>query len=143
VLAGDSERERATAILREHYVRGRLTLEELSDRTATVLAARSHAELRRAFFDLPVLPDARELADRGRSLLQGVAHGAVVVLFTGAYLVFSFALLLTLVLTLLLDGASGTTLVAFLVVWLVPTYLLTRVWQPRTPGRRPSRQGRP
>jgi hypothetical protein len=138
VLAGDSERERATAMLREHYVRGRLTLEELSDRTATVLAARSRAELRSAFFDLPVLPDARELADRGRSLLQAVAHGAVVVLFTGAYLVFSFALLLALVLTLLLDGASGTTLVAFLVVWLVPTYLLTRVWHRRTPSRRPS-----
>jgi hypothetical protein len=31
--------------------------------------------------------------------------------------------LLVLVLTLIFDGASGTTLVGFLVVWLVPTYL--------------------
>jgi DUF1707 SHOCT-like domain len=135
VLASDPERERATTMLREHYVGGRLTLEELSDRTAMVLAARSRSELRSAFAGLPVLPDARELAERGRSLLQAAARGIAIVLFTGAYLLFSFALLLVLVLTLLLDGASGTTLVGFLVVWLVPTYLLFRVWHPRTPGR--------
>jgi Flp pilus assembly protein TadB len=133
--AGDSDRERATAALQEHYVGGRLTLEELSDRTGRVLAARSRAEIRRALSDLPVFGDSGELAARGRLLVHSVARSAMLVVFTGAYLVFSFVLLLVFGLTLLLNGASGTALVGFLVVWLVPTYLLSRLW------RRPSAGG--
>ena len=45
--AGDRDRERATAALQEHYVGGRLTLEELST-APDVFAARSRAEIRRA-----------------------------------------------------------------------------------------------
>src|ERR687897_153868 len=102
--AGDSDRERAAAALQEHYVGGRLTLEEFSERTGRVLAARSRAEIRRALSDLPVFPDPAELAAHGRSLLQ--------------------------------NGASGTALVGFLLVWLVPTYLLSRLWHRPTPHRR-------
>ena len=131
--AGDSDRERATAALQEHYVGGRLTLEELSERTGRVLEARSRAEIRRALSDLPLFPDPGELAARGRSLVQSVARGAMLVVFTGAYLVFSFALLLVFGLTLLLNGASGTALVGFLLVWLVPTYLLSRLWHRPAP----------
>ena len=57
--AGDLDRERATAALQEHYVGGRLTLEELSDRTGRVLAARSRAEIRRALSDLPLFAGFR------------------------------------------------------------------------------------
>ena len=134
--AGDRDRDRATAALQEHYVGGRLTLEELSDRTGHVLAARSRAEIRRALSDLPVFPDPAELAARGRSLVQSVARGAMLVVFTGAYLVFSFVLLLLFGLTLMLNGASGTALIGFLLVWLVPTYLLSRLWHRPTPHRR-------
>ena len=134
--AGDSDRERATAALQEHYVGGRLTLEELSERTGRVLAARSRGEIRRALSDLPLFADPGELAARGRSLVQGVARGAMLVVFTGAYLVFSFVLLLVFALTLVLNGASGTALVGFLLVWLVPTYLLSRVWRRPAPQRR-------
>jgi hypothetical protein len=63
-------------------------------------------------------------------------RGVVLVLFTGAYLLFSFALLLVLAITLLVHGASTPLLVGFLVVWLVPTYLLSRLWH-----RRPRRRG--
>ena len=45
------------------------------------------------------------------------------------WLLFSFALLVVLALTLLIHGASGIALAAFLLVWLVPTYLLWRVWR--------------
>lgn len=136
MLAGDRDRERATAALQEHYVGGRLTLEELSDRTGRVLAARSRTEIRRALSDLPVVPDPAELAARGRSLVQSVARGAMLVVFTGAYLVFSLVLLVVFGLTLLLDGASGSALVGFLLVWLVPTYLLSRLWHRPAPHRR-------
>ncbi len=60
----------------------------------------------------------------------------MLVVFTGAYIVFSFVLLLVFALTLLLSGASGTALVGFLLVWLVPTYLLSRVWRRPAPDRR-------
>ena len=86
--AGDSDRDRATAALQEHYVGGRLTLEEFSDRTGRVLAARSRAEIRRALSDLPLFADG-ELAARGRSLVKSVARSAMLVVFTGAYIVFS------------------------------------------------------
>ena len=136
MLAGDRDRERATAALQGHYVGGRLTLQELSDRTGRILAARSRVEIRRALSDLPVLAVPGELAARTRSLVQTVARGAMLVLFTGAYLVFSFVLLLVFALTMLLNGASGTALVGFLLVWLVPTYLLSRVWRRPAPQRR-------
>jgi Flp pilus assembly protein TadB len=135
MLAGDRDRERATAALQEHYVGGRLTLQELSDRTGRVMVARSRADIRRALSDLP-LADPDELAARARSLVHSVARGAMLVLFTGAYLVFSFVLLLVFALTLLLNGASGTALVGFLFVWLIPTYLLGRLWHRPAPRRR-------
>ena len=135
MLAGDRDRERATAALQEHYVGGRLTLQELSDRTGRVMVARSRADIRRALSDLP-LADPDELAARARSLVQSVARGAMLVVFTGAYLVFSFVLLLVFAVTLLLNGSSGTALVGFLLVWLIPTYLLARLWHRPAPRRR-------
>jgi uncharacterized protein DUF1707 len=136
VLAGDSDRERVTATLREHYVRGRLSAEELADRAELVARARSRHELRRALADLPMLPDARELAAHARSAGQLVVRGVVLVVFTGAYLMFSFALLLVLAVALLVQGASASALVALLLVWLVPTVLLYRLWHRRPPQRR-------
>jgi hypothetical protein len=129
VIAGDQDRERAAATLREHYVRGRLTVDELSSRIAYVLSARSRSEIRTAMGGLPLLPDAFGLAGYGRTFAQVAARGALLVFFTAAYLVFSFTLLLVFAITLLLQGATMMTLVGFLVVWLVPTYLLTRLWR--------------
>ena len=100
---------------RSTYVGGRLTLEELSDRTGRVLAARSRAEIRRALGPCRLssrIPAISRLVD-GRSWSRLLA-GAMLVVFTGAYLVFSFVLLLVFGLTLLLNGASGTALVGFL-----------------------------
>jgi Flp pilus assembly protein TadB len=137
VRVGDPERERAAATLRKHYVDGRLTLDELSDRTGRALTAGSRAELRTALSGLPVLPDARELVAQGRSAVRAAAHGAAVVLFTGLYLLFSFTLVIVLAVTLLVQGASAALLVGFLLVWLLPTYLLSRLWRGRAPHRRP------
>lgn len=49
----DAERERATAELGEHYVQGRLTVEEHSERLDRVWAARTRGELGPVFADLP------------------------------------------------------------------------------------------
>ena len=100
MLAADSDRERAAATLKESYVGGRLTLDELSERTELVLSARSRAELRAALSGLPWLSE--ELAERGRSVAHAVARGTLVVALTGAWLLFSFVLLLVLGLVLVL-----------------------------------------
>ena len=119
MFAGDQDRERATAALREHFAGGRLTLDELSARTDRVLAARSRADLRLALRGLPL---------QGRSLAQSAVRGAAIVVATGLWS-FTLALLLVLALVLLIDGATGTELVGVLVLWLVPTYLLSRLWR--------------
>jgi hypothetical protein len=129
VFAGDQDRERATAVLREHYVGGRLTLDEVTERIGRVLTARSQAELRSALVGLPGFPEAGDLAARGRSVARTALRGAALVVFTGAYLMFSLTLLLVFALTLLLQGASGSMLLGFLLVWLVPTYFLSRLWR--------------
>ena len=129
VFAGDRDRERATAVLREHYVGGRLTLDEVTERIGRVLTARSQAELRSALAGLPGFPEAGDLAARGRSVARTALRGVALVVFTGAYLMFSLTLLFVFALTLLLQGASGSMLLGFLLVWLVPTYLLTRLWR--------------
>jgi DUF1707 SHOCT-like domain len=129
VFAGDRDRERATAVLREHYAGGRLTLDEVTERIGRVLTARSQAELRNALAGLPGFPEAGDLAARGRMVARSAARAAALVVFTSVYLVFSVTLLLVFALTLLFQGASGSTLLGFLVVWLVPTYFLTRLWR--------------
>jgi hypothetical protein len=134
MLAADTDRDRAAATLKESYVGGRLTLDELSERTELVLAARSRAELRAALSGLPWLSE--ELAERGRSAVQTVARGALVVALTCAWLLSSFALLLVFGLTLAFQGVSGSALLGFLLAWLVPTYLLSRLWHSRRPKRR-------
>lgn len=112
-LAGDVERERAAARLREGYAGGYLTLDELSRRTSRALSARSSRQLRGSLFGLP----------RG-SLLDSV-HDVVLAVVTGAYVLFTLGLALMLAVALLL-GASTSTLVVFALVWFVPTCLFVR-----------------
>jgi hypothetical protein len=49
----DAEREQAASELAEHYVQGRLTTEEHSERLDQIWAARTRAELAPVFRDLP------------------------------------------------------------------------------------------
>jgi hypothetical protein len=120
-FASDSDRERAAWWLREHFARGRLTLDELSARVELALHARTQADLRRALAGLP--------APVPQGIAQGLVRGALLVVLTGAWLVFSFLLVVLLGLVALIHGVSAVGFVAFLVVWLVPTYLLSRQWR--------------
>ena len=112
-LAGDLDRERAAARLREGYAGGYLTLDEFSRRTGKALSARSRWQLRRSLFGL----------SRG-SVIDSV-HDVVWAVVTGAYIIFTLALGLVLAVAFLL-GASTSTFVVFLLVWLVPTSLFVR-----------------
>ena len=114
-LAGDLDRERAASSLREHYAGGYLTLDEFSRRTGRVLSARSRGQVRRALFGLsrPSLVDSTNSAVRD----------LVLVVVSGAYVVFSLVLALVLGLTVLLHGVSMSAILTIAIVWLVPTCL--------------------
>jgi hypothetical protein len=53
IRIGDAEREAAATSLREHYARGRLTLEEFQQRLDAVFAAKTDTELASVTRDLP------------------------------------------------------------------------------------------
>jgi hypothetical protein len=53
IRASDADRERVTARLRDHYAEGRLTSEELDERTSAALHAKTFGDLRRVMADLP------------------------------------------------------------------------------------------
>jgi hypothetical protein len=50
---GDAERDAAAADLGEHYVAGRLTLDELHERLGAVFSAKTYGQLARVMADLP------------------------------------------------------------------------------------------
>jgi len=55
---GDYERDNAVDALREHMAAGRITPDELNDRLAIVLTAKTQADIDKAFTDLPADPNA-------------------------------------------------------------------------------------
>jgi DUF1707 SHOCT-like domain len=55
---GDAERDAAMAQLREHFVAGRLTFDELTDRIDATLAAKTQRQIDRLMADLPRPPKA-------------------------------------------------------------------------------------
>src|SRR4051812_17181058 len=118
-LVGDLDRERAPSNLREHYARGSLTLDEFSRRTGRVLSARSRGQVQRALFGL----SRPSLVDSAHSTVRDV----VLVVASGAYVVFSLVLALVLGLTILLHGVSTSAFLAIAIVWLVPTFLFARL----------------
>jgi hypothetical protein len=53
IRASDADRDRVAARLREHFAEGRLTQDELDERVAAALNARTYGELRAVMADLP------------------------------------------------------------------------------------------
>ncbi|MDQ2812049.1 MAG: DUF1707 domain-containing protein [Actinomycetota bacterium] len=84
IRASDADRDRTTALLREHHAAGRLTAEEFHDRMDQALEARTLGELEELMADLPAidlyqLPDAslrRIPPHRGQSLRPAHPEGS-------------------------------------------------------------------
>lgn len=66
---GDEERESATAALGEHYSTGRLTRDELEERNRLALEARTKADLRPLFADVPLPHGPLHTAQPGAAAL--------------------------------------------------------------------------
>ena len=122
-LVGDRERERTSALLRRHYLEGRLTVEELAERIELVLRAREHGDLRAALRRLPA----------GRSAALAVRGAVVFAVKTAVWLVGSFVMLVLFAAWLIAHGPQLDGLLGFPLVWLALTWLLWR-------GPRPSRR---
>jgi hypothetical protein len=70
----DADRDRAVAELSEHFEAGRLSAEELDERTGRALRARTGKELADLLADLPRRPDppAGTVADPGPAAMPGL-----------------------------------------------------------------------
>ncbi len=80
---GDVERERASSELADHYAQGRLDREEHAERLDRIWAARTRAELEKAFADLPgrtVLAPPASARPTARIHLPGLPGPLVAVL---------------------------------------------------------------
>jgi hypothetical protein len=78
VRASDAEREQTVALVRQHMINGRLTLEEFAQRVEGIYGARTRGELELLTQDLPA--DATGAAQRARprpKRFTAVAFGSV------------------------------------------------------------------
>jgi hypothetical protein len=132
---GDHERERATLQLRRHYVDGRLSEDELSDRIAAVLRARSRRELRAALAGLALPWEGLS------SAVHAAGRAAVLVAATLFWTLFSVVLAIAYVVALVVHGPTLGEALGFPLVWLLGTFLLWRLW--RTRPRRGASRRRP
>ena len=138
-LVGDRDRDRAAASLQDHFIKGRISLEEFGTRTELALRAHSLSDLRVALRDLPTEWHRRsELFAAGSRAFQ---KGALLLAFVATATVWaicSFALAVPFALTLLAVGPSTALAVVFAAVWGVMTLALWRPWfrswRSRTPG---------
>ena len=116
---GEQERERATTALREHYVRGRLSLEELTDRIELALAARRDGDVRRALHDLPVLRPWPDLGGRAK-------RAATVAAVWLTWWVMSMVLFVGFVVSVAVSGLGWTNAILFPALWVGCTLLARR-----------------
>jgi len=73
IRASDADRDRATALLREHHAAGRLTAEEFDERMDAALSAKTLGEIDELLADLPVI-DLYRLPAASRRRPAGLPH---------------------------------------------------------------------
>jgi Domain of unknown function (DUF1707) len=77
IRASDADRDRATALLREHHAAGRLTAEEFHERMDAALDAKTLGELDELLADLPVI-DLYQLPHESMRRPANLPHRSVV-----------------------------------------------------------------
>lgn len=80
VRASDAERDAAAVAMQEHFVEGRLTLDELQERLDSVLAARTHGQLDELFADMPRLPPQPAVIEPAEPPVFPARYAAVAVM---------------------------------------------------------------
>ncbi len=130
-LVGDRDRDRAATSLRRHYLQGRLSADELAERTELALRARSDRDLRGALRDLP--PSWRDFEDvvvpAAKAATRTAARAVVLLALMSFWSLASLVLLLAFVVALVVNGPSLSEVVGFPLLWAGLTYGLWRLWQ--------------
>lgn len=109
----DADREHVAGVLREHYAEGRLDLNEFQERTDTVYAAKTFADLAPVTRDLPALetaelPEQKDEDLPARAALVGFLPLLVVLIACTAWMAGSVA-----------SGHSGALWPAFIVFFAI------------------------
>jgi hypothetical protein len=117
------ERESAAEALRRHFVCGRLTLDEFTDRVRLALDARDTRDLRRALRGLP--PVWRD-KDEMRRVARLAKRGVVVAVVSALWVCMSFVLLVAFAATAITGDVTTTDVVGYLVAWLLVSALAWR-----------------
>jgi hypothetical protein len=129
-LVGDRDRERTATALRRHYVEGRISAEELSDRLEEALRARTRIELMLAARSLPGHSPLYELlGPPARAASHAVGRAVVFLVLAAVWSLSSLILLLTFAGVVLVHGATTTTLVGFPLGWVLMTWVVWRLWE--------------
>jgi hypothetical protein len=121
---GDRERERAAALLRRHFVQGRLSVDELGERLGAALSARRDSDVSVALADLPAPWRERSVLETAwRRFRRAVFVVAVWALWWAASLV----LLVGFVASVVASGLSLANGILFPALWLAATLLAVHV----------------
>jgi Flp pilus assembly protein TadB len=136
-LVGDHERQRAADLLNRHYQRGRLSLEELSERLELALRARRDSDVRSALADLPASwrEQTRGLRFGFDDAWRAARRTAFVVAVWMLWWAASMVLLIGFVISLLVQGLALGTAATFAVLWLLCTFAARRVSRRPYPRR--------
>jgi hypothetical protein len=126
-LIGDLDREQAAARLKRHYLQGRLSLEELTERLEVALTARRERDVRVALSGLPAPGLRSGLDEAWRAARRTAFLMAVWTLWWAASLV----LLVGYVASVVAQGLSLTIAAVFAVLWLACTFAARRVTRRR------------
>jgi DUF1707 SHOCT-like domain len=137
-LVGDRERERAAASLQDHFVEGRISIEEFGTRIERVLRARSRSDLRAPLHDLPIHWQAsHEFIAAGAGALHKGARLIAFLVIAAMWAICSLALAIPFTVALFAIGRSTAVAVVFAALWGVMTFALWRPWfrSRRSPAR--------
>jgi Flp pilus assembly protein TadB len=128
---GDRDRDRAATALRRHYLQGRLSVEEFSERLELALRARSDRELGPVLRDLPApWQNLHEVVGpAAKAAKHTVARAGILLALLTFWALFSLVLLVAFGIALLVDGPSTVEVFGFPLVWVAATYGLWRFWQ--------------
>jgi hypothetical protein len=134
VRVGDADRELAASALRRHFVNGRLSTTELSDRVDLTLRARTRRDLDAALAGLPLVWE--DLPAGVHAATRRVRHGMRRVRFFFAlfrvWVKVNLVLIGALAIALVAGAPTGTTIGAVAAAWVVACFAFWHAWRRAT-----------
>lgn len=112
VRASDAERNQVVELLQQHFVEGRLTPDELTERVDQVYSARTRGDLQQPLHDLPPLPTAPAEPETTRRSGNRRVHPGTIALRIVA------AIVLLFIAGAVFEEATPVVLLIALVVWM-------------------------